>query len=207
MKKYEDMDLEEFERWLKDEYSEYRNEYSYYEVQDEWVQPMFERWSLELEANPSALEQGPFFLADEVGQYVASRIQAVEKLANKRKKQQLDNEFQTIDDLLSDISTVVRVETYLKRKRDSIGKGRFGPGEKKFINITLVCTFIAAFGFVVLPNFGIGNIESFGQLGDFLSIVAIFINAYALVLLSSSLNDDADHQLAMLLLDWRKDNS
>ena len=139
--------------------------------------------------------------------YVVSKINAKEKLENIRKKQQLDTEFQTIDDLLSDISTVVRVESYLKRKRDSIGKGRFGPGEKKFINITLVCTFIATLGFVALPNFGIGDVASFGQLGDFLSIVAIFINAYALVLLSSSLNDDADHQLAMLLLDWRKDNS
>ena len=207
MKKYEDMDLKEFEKWLKDEYSEYRNEYSYFEVLDEWIQPMFERWSLELEANPTALDQGPFFLADEVAHYVVSKINAREKLENKRKKQQLDTEFQTIDDLLSDISTVVRVESYLKRKRDSIGKGRFGPGEKKFINITLVCTLIATLGYVVLPNFGIGNVASFGQLGDFLSIVAIFINAYALVLLSSSLNDDADHQLAMLLLDWRKENS
>ena len=207
MKKYEDMDLEEFEKWLKDEYSEYRNEFSYFELRENWIQPMYERWRLELEADPNALKQGPFFLADGVFSYVDSRFLAKKRLEVERKKEQLSTEFRSIDDLLSDISTVVRVEAYLKRKRDSIGKGRFGPGEKKFINITLVCTLIATLGYVVLPNFGIGNVASFGQLGDFLSIVAIFINAYALVLLSSSLNDDADHQLAMLLLDWRKNNS
>ena len=65
MKKYEDMDLEEFEKWLKDDYSEYRNEFSYFELRETWIQPMYERWCLELEADPNALKQGPFFLAME----------------------------------------------------------------------------------------------------------------------------------------------
>lgn len=200
------MTQEEFTNFMKDDLIpaweqqqpfEYPSDMSLSEYSTE----MYQRWKLMLEANPRVMRQGPYILHETIHFRLDEERKSVSRREERNARAELDKKTEMIDRLIMD--SLPRVERYLERKRKQDGKFYFSSIEKKLIIIIIAVSAIIALLYIMAPMvFSNISHSHFGMLGDTLTIVAVIINAYALILLSASLRDDADHEHSILIMQW-----
>lgn len=200
------MTQEEFNKFMNDDLipsweQQQPFEYPFDMSLAEYSTEMYRRWMFMLEANPNAMRKGPYILHEDIHFRLYEDRKSASRREERNAKAELDKKTEMIDRLIMD--SLPRVERYLERKRKQDGKFYFSSIEKKLVKIIIAVSAIIALLYIMAPVI-FSNISHshFGMLGDTLTIVAVIINAYALILLSSSLRDDADHEHTILIMQW-----
>jgi hypothetical protein len=202
---FESMTEEEFSDFLKDDAIPAWDqtepfEYPYDMNHKEYVSKLFPLWSDQIEMNPNALEKGPYILHEKVHFRLIEESKMESKKQRRMEEQELAERTEIIQKLIRE--RIPKVEEYLARKKSQDGKSAFTRKETSFLRITALTTLIIVALYAILPMLTPIQHSHFGMLGDTLTIVAIAINTYALILLSSSLRDEADHDMAVLFMEW-----
>ena len=202
---FESMTEEEFSNFLEDDAIPAWDqtepfEYPFDMNHKEYISKLYPLWSDQIEMNPNALEKGPYILHEKVHFRLIEESIMKSNKEGRVAEQELAERTEIIQKLI--LERIPKVEQYLARKVSQDGKSAFTRKETSFLRITAFTTLIVVALYAILPRISPIQHAHFGMLGDTLAIVAIAINTYALILLSSSLRDEADHDMTVLFMEW-----
>jgi len=202
---FESMTEEEFSDFVKndailawDQYEPF--EYPFDMNHKQYISKLFPLWQIHIEGNPAAFKDGPYSLLEKVHFRLINEIKLESNKQRRMAEKELAKKTENIERLM--VERIQKVEEYLERKVSQDGKSAVTRKETRFLKITALTTLTILALYAILPSITRIQHSHFGMLGDTLAIVAIAINTYALILLSSSLRDEADHDMTVLFMEW-----